>query len=121
MQWYLEMLAKYNDISGRARRKAYWMAFLVNLGISIVLAVIGSVLGLTFGEFNLLSTVYSVIMLVPGFTLTVRRLHDTDRSGWWLLIGFIPLIGALALLYFACSEGTRGSNRYGPDPKYGEV
>ena len=63
---------------------------------------------------------YIFLMLLPLIALSIRRLHDTDRSGWWFLINFVPLIGGLVFFVFTLLEGTRGDNRFGPDPKAGE-
>ena len=125
MNWYVKVLKQYVDFSGRARRREYWMFVLVNVVIVIVLSLLDTLLGTggfraTSGGGNslgLLSGLYSLAVLLPTIAVTVRRLHDTDRTGWWILIGFIPIIGGIVLLVFYVLEGTRGPNRYGPDPK----
>jgi uncharacterized membrane protein YhaH (DUF805 family) len=66
---------------------------------------------------GVLRGVYSLAVLIPSLAVSVRRLHDTDRSGWWLLISLIPIIGAIVLIVFAAQEGTSGENRFGSDPK----
>jgi uncharacterized membrane protein YhaH (DUF805 family) len=84
-----------------------------------VLAGIDALLG-TFSSsssIGLLSGIYGLVVIIPSLAVTVRRLHDIDRSGWWIFINLIPLIGAIVLLVFAVSEGTPGNNRYGPNPK----
>ena len=113
MHWYLDVLKNYTGFSGRARRTELWMFWLINLGIAIVLTVIESILGLP----GVLSGLYNLAILLPSIAVGMRRLHDTDRSGWWLLIAFVPLLGAIVLLIFFCLEGTKGDNQYGPDPK----
>lgn len=113
MNWYVDVLKKYAVFSGRARRQEYWMFFLFNLIIAIVLAVVGRIIGT-----SILSAVYSLAVLLPGLGVAVRRLHDTDRSGWWILIGLIPLVGAIILIVFLASEGKQQPNEYGPNPKY---
>ena len=113
MNWYLAVLKNYAGFDGRARRTEYWMFFLVNLVIVIVLTVIG--MAVRAGA--LIGDVYSLALLIPSIAVGVRRLHDTGRSGWWLLIGLIPLIGTIILIVFLATEGQRGDNRYGPDPK----
>lgn len=126
MNWYVKVLKQYVDFTGRARRTEFWMFALFNAIISIVLAVIDNVIGT--GSFasggggfsfsiGLLGGIYSLAVLLPGLAVGVRRLHDTDRSGWWLLIGLIPIIGGIVLLVFFVIEGTRGPNRHGEDPK----
>jgi len=119
MNWYLEVLKKYAVFDGRARRKEYWYFFLINTVISVFLAFIDSFTG-TISEdvgIGLLDGLYALAVLIPGTAVTVRRLHDTDRSGWWILIGLIPVIGGIALLVFMVLDSTPGDNQYGPNPK----
>ena len=119
MSWYLKVLKKYATFSGRARRREYWLFFLVSILITFVLAIIDVGTG-QFDEevgYGLLSTVYSVAVLLPGIAVSVRRLHDIGRTGWWLLVAFVPLLGALILLVFMLSDGQAGDNPYGPSPK----
>ena len=119
MSWYLEVLKKYAVFSGRARRAEYWYFVLFNIIVAIVLSLIDTLLG-TFNFMQgvgLLSGLYSLAVLIPTLAVTVRRLHDVDRSGWWIFINLIPLIGFIVLLVFAVTDGTPGSNRYGPNPK----
>jgi uncharacterized membrane protein YhaH (DUF805 family) len=129
MNWYVKVLKQYVDFSGRARRTEYWMFTLFNAIIEIILGFVDRALG--FGSFSsntsggvafsasvgLLGGLYALAVLLPSLGVSVRRLHDTDRSGWWLLIGLIPFIGGIVLLVFFVLPGTRGPNRYGPDPK----
>ena len=119
MSWYLQALKKYAVFSGRSRRMEYWYFVLFNIIVSIVLGVIDGLLG-TSGSYagaGLLSGIYGLAVLIPSLAVTVRRLHDTDRSGWWILIALVPLIGVIVLLVFALLEGTPGDNQYGPNPK----
>jgi uncharacterized membrane protein YhaH (DUF805 family) len=117
MNWYVEVLKKYAVFSGRARRKEYWTFTLINVLISIVLTIIEMVAGLTHGGFGPLTSLYSLAVLIPGLAVSIRRLHDTNRSGWWLLIPLVPLIGIIALLVFLVSDSDPGENQYGPNPK----
>jgi|SRR5690625_3002426 len=119
MNWYLEVLKKYAVFSGRARRKEYWFFVLFNIIISIVLAVIDSVTGSFSPEAGtgLLGWIYTLAVLIPGIAVSVRRLHDTGRSGWWLLIALVPLIGAIVLLVFMVQDSKPGQNQYGANPK----
>ena len=126
MQWYLKVLKQYADFDGRARRTEFWMFVLFNVLVSIVLGIVDAMIGTAtfYGSGSmvsfspgLLGGLYSLAVLIPSIAVTVRRLHDTDRSGWWVLIGLIPFIGSIVLLVFACLEGTRGPNAYGMDPK----
>ncbi|GHD62274.1 DUF805 domain-containing protein [Jeongeupia chitinilytica] len=113
MNWYLEVLKKYAVFSGRARRKEYWMFTLFNIIFALALGVIEAIISSN----GLLGIVYSLALLIPGVAVSVRRLHDTDHSGWWLLIGLIPIIGVIVLLVFMVQEGGASENQYGPDPK----
>lgn len=119
MNWYLEVLKKYAVFSGRARRKEYWFFVLFNIIISIVLAVIDGVTGSFDPEagMGLLGGIYTLAVLIPGIAVSVRRLHDTERSGWWLLIALVPLIGAIVLLVFMVQDSKPGQNQYGANPK----
>ena len=113
MNWYLEVLKKYAVVSGRARRKEYWMFFLFNI---IIVFVLGFIEGLVGGQ-GIISTLYSLAVLIPGIAVSVRRLHDINRSGWWLLIGLVPIIGAIVLLVFMVQDSQPGENQYGRNPK----
>ncbi|AKJ43673.1 DUF805 domain-containing protein [Pragia fontium] len=120
MEWYKKCFTQYADFSGRARRKEYWMFTLFNLLAIIVLAIVGSILDSVFGSngavTGILLIVYSLAIIIPSLSVTVRRLHDTDKTGWWYLLVFIPF-GSLVLLVFTILEGTAGPNTYGPSPK----
>ena len=105
----------YIDFDGRARRKQYWMFTLFNILISFAITLVVGFI--SEGLASMLSGVLALVLFLPGLGLSVRRLHDTGRSGWFLLIVLIPILGALALLYFMVSEGDAGPNEYGPDPK----
>jgi uncharacterized membrane protein YhaH (DUF805 family) len=117
MNYYTEVLKKYTVFSGRARRAEFWMFTLINLIISLVLAGIDAALGLT----NVFGGIYSLAVLLPSLGVSCRRLHDIDRSGWWLLIGLIPLIGWVILIIWYAKDGDPGDNRFGSNPKAGEV
>jgi uncharacterized membrane protein YhaH (DUF805 family) len=126
MQWYLKVLKQYADFNGRARRTEFWMFVLINTLISIALGIVDAAMGTAtvYGDGamysfspGILGGLYGLAVLIPSLAVTVRRLHDTDRSGWWILIGLIPLVGSIVLLVFTCLEGTRGPNAYGMDPK----
>ena len=112
MQWYLAVLKNYAGFSGRAHRTEYWMFVLFNIIISFVL---GFVEGL-FGGPGILGMIYSLAVLIPGIAVAMRRLHDTGRSGWWLLIGLVPVVGFIVLLVFMVLEGDNGANDYGDAP-----
>lgn len=109
MNWYLEVLKKYAVFSGRARRKEYWMFVLINCIILVALNVVGGLVG----DGGMAGNIYSLGVLVPSVAAGIRRMHDTDRSGWWLLV-------PIANLIFAVTGGQPGPNKYGPSPKAGE-
>lgn len=119
MNYYIEALKKYAVFNGRARRKEYWFFVLFNIIASFILVSVDS----TIGSFNptsgkgFLSGIYTLGVLIPGIAVSVRRLHDTGRSAWWLLIGFIPLIGTIILLIFMAQNSKPGWNKYGSNPK----
>jgi len=122
MNWYLQVLKKYAVLRGRARRKEYWMFHLFNFIIALVLVIIASIISFAIkidpSEFvDGLLTLYSLAVLLPGLAVAVRRLHDTGRSGLWLLILLVPIIGALVLLVFVVQDSQPGENQYGPNPK----
>jgi uncharacterized membrane protein YhaH (DUF805 family) len=115
MNYYLDVLKQYVNFSGRARRQEYWMFALIQTVILIVLSVLDRVIG----SFPLLYALYALATLLPTLGVTVRRLHDTDKSGWFALLGLIPCVGFIILIVFAATEGTPGDNQYGPNPKAG--
>lgn len=119
MQWYLGVLKQYAVFKGRARRKEYWFFILFNLIASLLLTVVDFMTGSLDAELGigLLSGLYSLAVLIPSLAVTVRRLHDTGRTGWWLLIGLIPLIGAIVLLVFMLLDSQPGDTEYGANPK----
>ncbi|MCF5854205.1 DUF805 domain-containing protein [Aeromonas veronii] len=114
MNWYISVLKQYAVFSGRARRTEYWMFVLCNV---IVMLLLGMVDKLISGDKELVSSIYSLAVLLPSLAVAARRLHDTDRSAWWLLLGLIPIIGTLVLIYFMVCNGQQGPNRFGDDPK----
>lgn len=118
MHWYIDVLRKYAVFEGRARRKEYWIFALISALILIFLSLVDEVTGWkVWDDEGVLSLIYSVAVLLPSLAVMVRRLHDTDRSGWWCLILFIPLIGLIVVFVFLVTNGNVGDNRFGPDPK----
>ena len=119
MDWYLKVINSYNDFNGRARRKEYWMFVLINLLFSMLAAFLDRMFGITWGEvgYGPLYVVYGLIVLIPGLAVIIRRLHDIGKSGWMLLIAFIPLIGVFWLLFLLVTDSTPGENQYGKNPK----
>jgi uncharacterized membrane protein YhaH (DUF805 family) len=133
MDWMLLPLRRYARFSGRARPREYWMFVLFLFLCLVGLSIVEGVLGLTTADHwfqrgpwwasagystrgGPLTGLFSLAILIPYIAVAVRRLHDTDRSGWWLLIVFFPIIGSIVLLIFFIMGGTRGPNRFGPDP-----
>ncbi len=142
MDWMLMPLRRYAEFSGRSRRKEYWMYVLLLIIAGLVIGIIEGAVGLNamFGPYGPLSLLLAVATFVPSLAVSIRRLHDTNRSGWWMLIALVPYIllaavyasgslmlagilslvalaGAIVLLVFMVLEGNKGPNQYGPDPK----
>ena len=118
MNWYFRVLKKYAVFSGRAGRKEYWNFVLVNFLIGIVLNIIESLVGIAPElNFSVLSLIYSLAVLLPSLGVSIRRLHDIGRSGWWLFIGLIPLAGAIIIIIFTATGSQEGTNQYGPSPE----
>ncbi len=113
MDWYLKVLKNYTGFTGRARRTEFWMFALINLLVALGVSLIGAIIGARLA----LNTLYSLGVLLPSLAVSMRRLHDTNRSGWWLLIGLVPIIGAIVLIVFAVQDSQPGDNQYGPNPK----
>jgi len=113
MHWYTSVLKNYVTFSGRARRQEYWMFALINFLISLALTIVEMVADLP----QILSGLYSLFVFLPSLAVAIRRLHDTGKSGWWFLIVFIPIVGAIILLVFMCLDSEEGTNQYGPNPK----
>ena len=108
------VLTQYANFSGRARRSEFWWFYLAQVLASIVAGIIDGILGVT-----ILGVILALGLLIPTLAVGVRRLHDIGKSGWWLLIGLVPLVGAIVLIVFACQDGQPGTNQWGPSPKYG--
>lgn len=118
MEWYLKVIKNYVGFSGRAHRTEFWMFVLINFVISLVLGFVDGVLGTRSGAgMGVLQGLYALAVFLPSLAVAVRRLHDTGRTGWWLLIGFIPVIGWIVLIVFYCLDSEQGDNQYGPNPK----
>ena len=121
MDWYFKVLNNYFVFSGRARRMEYWYFVLFNFLISFALFYVDSLSGFMQQRYGImigpLSGLYSLAVLIPYLAVLVRRLHDTGRSAWWLLIYLLPFIGALVIFIFTLLDSEAGSNEYGPNPK----
>lgn len=112
MEWYVKVWKDYAVFRGRAHRTEYWMFVLYNFMVTVILVLLDAIAGHT----DVLEFLYALAIAIPSSAVAMRRLHDTGRSGWWLWIGLIPIIGQLILLVFLVQEGTSGGNEYGPDP-----
>ena len=120
MKWFFKCWQQYADFSGRARRKEYWMFTLFN-------ALIAFVLGLVLGVFEVItdtqfistaiSSIYSLFIFIPSLAVCIRRLHDVGKSGWFYLIGLIPIIGWIWLIVLFCTDSQPGANNWGANPK----
>lgn len=123
MSWYIAALKKYATFSGRARRKEYWMFMLLNfifllLTINLDFIILDSTFILEDGStMGIVSLIYSFAIILPSLAVTVRRLHDIGKSGWWMFITLVPLIGGLWLLIYELTNSQPGENIYGPNPK----
>lgn len=142
MEWATLPLKKYSNFNGRSRRKEFWAFFLLCIAVSIGASIIDSILGMSTligGIYGPVTLLAALALVIPQWAVGIRRLHDTGRSGWWMLLGLLPLVtmllgfvlglwflgifnlAVLVLIYFFILEGTRGPNTYGADPKAGEA
>jgi uncharacterized membrane protein YhaH (DUF805 family) len=128
MEYMFMPLRRYVDFSGRSRRKEYWMFFLFVLIVTAVLTVLTGTretnytsdgMGFSIQSQSPFVLIWVLVILLPSLAVQVRRFHDQDKSGWFVLLGFIPFVGGIIVLVFMCLEGTRGDNRFGADPKGG--
>ena len=128
MKYYLHVLKNYAQFSGRARRSEYWYFALFNLIALVVAALIDNILGTKFNietvnggtevlPYGYVYVLYLLFIIIPGLAVSVRRLHDVGKSGWFILISLIPLIGGIWLLVLYCTNSVVGPNKYGPNPK----
>jgi uncharacterized membrane protein YhaH (DUF805 family) len=112
--WKLVVLERYAKFDGRARRAEYWWFVLANIIVFVLLAVLANVSSV----FLLLYVAYAIAMFIPSIAVAIRRLHDTDRSGWWLLVTFVPFVGGIILIVLLALDSSRGTNQYGISEKY---
>jgi uncharacterized membrane protein YhaH (DUF805 family) len=118
INWFMNVVTQhYFDFNGRARRAEFWWYILVYIIIAVILGIIQSVLHLG----SILTGLLSLALLLPNLGVAVRRLHDINRSGWWILIALVPIVGAILLIYWYAQPGTSGANPFGPDPKSAAV
>ncbi len=119
MNWYLKVMKQYADFNGRARRKEYWMFVLFNIIFASVAIILDNLFGIAMKGigYGPLYGLYLLAIIIPSIAVGVRRLHDIGKSGWMMLISFIPLIGVIWLLVLFVTDGNPGENEYGPNPK----
>lgn len=120
MSWYIKVLKNYFNFDGRARRKEYWMFTLIHaIIIAILIFAAGANSSSSYrgpSSLEIILGLYLLATLLPSLAVTVRRLHDTDRSGWWILVYWLPFLGPIFLLVFTVLPGTPGDNSFGSDP-----
>jgi uncharacterized membrane protein YhaH (DUF805 family) len=118
MEWFVKVIKSFS-FSGRARRKEYWMFFLFVIVIELLLGLLDHFLGTYSMEagIGLLGGIFILAIVIQTIAVGVRRLHDTGRSGWWLLLNLIPVVGPIIVLVLMILKGQQGENKYGPDPK----
>jgi uncharacterized membrane protein YhaH (DUF805 family) len=119
MKWYFKVLTQYADFKGRARRMEYWMFVLFNMIFALIVMALDNLLGLTVEglPYGYIYFVYVLFVFIPNLAVAVRRLHDTGKSGWMILVGLIPLIGAIWLLVLLVTDSKPGTNLYDTNPK----
>ena len=125
MEWYLKVMKEnFSNFSGRARRKEYWMFALIYIIVIIIAMVLDGALGLGFdmgygvtAPYGWIYSIVALVHLIPAWGVLVRRLHDVGKSGWFMLISLVPIIGGIWLLVLVCTDGDSSENAYGPSPK----
>ena len=125
MEWYLKVMKEnFSNFSGRARRKEYWMFTLIYMIVIIIAMVLDGALGLGFdmgygvtAPYGWIYSIVGLVHLIPAWGVLVRRLHDVGKSGWFMLISLVPIIGGIWLLVLLCTDGDSSENAYGPSPK----
>lgn len=119
MDWYLKVLKSYAVFSGRARRKEYWMFLLFNIIFGVAAIILDNLLGVAMEAtgYGPIYGIYALALFVPGLAVSVRRLHDVGKSGWFFFVVLIPLAGAIWLLVLFCTDSNPGVNEYGANPK----
>ncbi|MBK9148474.1 MAG: DUF805 domain-containing protein [Flavobacteriales bacterium] len=123
MNWFLKALKNYVGFKGRARRKEYWMFTLFNIIFAVAAMVLDNVAGLAspMTGYGPIYALYALATFLPGLAVAVRRLHDVGKSGWFILIALIPIIGAIWLLVLLVTDSKPGANEYGENPKEGAM
>ena len=119
MEWYIDAFRNWDDFGGRATRKEYWLFVLFNLIVTWALTFVDAVMGIFVlgGFIGLFSGIYGLVVFIPSLAVTIRRLHDTGRSGWWIFINLLPIIGLIIFLVFMVQGSQSSSNAYGAHPQ----
>ena len=107
---------KYYNFNDRAPRSEYWWFALFGWGVTIVLSILDNLIFNNASGYGMFSTIWGIAILLPSIGVGVRRLHDLDKSGWWLLVSLIPIVGFIILVFWFVQQGTRAENRFGADP-----
>ena len=113
---FLEALKKYAQFTGRSDRKEFWYFVLLYIGLAVVASILDSIIGGGSGGFSPVSTLVGLGLFIPSLAVAFRRLHDINKSAWWVLLGLIPLIGTIILIVFYAKKGDPAENQYGPAP-----
>lgn len=117
MEWFIKCIKNYVNFKGRARRKEYWMFVLFSVIFLVAALVLGGILFQSEETAMIPYYIVALLLFLPSLAVCVRRLHDIGKSGWWYLMGFIPVVGYFILIYFFVKDGEKGTNKYGPNPK----
>lgn len=119
MNYFIEGIKKYAQFHGRARRAEYWNFVLFSIILTLAIALLEASAGMTpdFSRGGVISMLFNIFILIPSLAVGVRRLHDTNTSGWFTFIALIPIIGILVLIFKLAQKGDTGANQYGADPK----
>ena len=113
------VFSKYATFSGRARRSEYWyFALFYALVDLVIVGVLGAVLGTDSKIYTIINGIFGLAMLLPNLSVTARRLHDIGKSGWWMLIELVPIVGVILMIVWCAKDSEPGDNEYGPNPKY---
>jgi uncharacterized membrane protein YhaH (DUF805 family) len=120
MNWYLAVLKNYGEISGRARRKEYWSFYLINFVFAFIAAFLDGILRTGFNGgrgTGIIYLLFTLVVFIPSLAVFIRRLHDVGKSGWWMFITLVPIIGPFWLLAILLTDSDPGENHYGSNPK----
>lgn len=121
MHWYIQVLKKFDDFDGRARRKEYWMFNLIDFIFVIIISFIDTtIFNTSFSDYGPIFIVYTLVTFIPALAVSVRRMHDVGKSGWFIFVGVIPIIGWIWIFIVLITDSELFTNKYGPNPKVEE-